>query len=70
MCFSPEMDLVAGFAITAVGVDTLRHADRREQVPLATLPLVFGIHQLIETLVWWEQQAKVCGELGGAAARV
>lgn len=53
MCFSPEVDLTAGVLVTALGVDTIRHASRRDQLALATLPLLFGLHQLIETVVWW-----------------
>jgi len=59
MCFAPEADLVAGVVVTAIGLDTLRRATRPELVPLAALPLVFGVHQLIETLVWWHQRGEV-----------
>lgn len=70
MCFSPEMDLVAGLTISAVGIDTLRRISTPRQLPLASLPLLFGVHQLVETLVWWELQGQVCREAGGIAARV
>lgn len=70
MCFSPEMDLVAGVVISGVGVDTLRRVRDPKHLPLASLPLVFGVHQLVETLVWWELQGQVCREAGGIAARV
>jgi hypothetical protein len=34
------------------------------------LPLLFGVHQLVETVVWWEQQDRVCHTAGGIAARI
>ncbi|WP_183093495.1 DUF6629 family protein [Nocardioides stalactiti] len=70
MCFSPEMDLAAGVVITAVGIDTLRNVRTRDQVALASLPLVFGVHQLIETLVWWNLQGHVSDQVGDPAAWV
>ncbi len=53
VCFSPEADLIAGIVITAIGVDTLRSVEHPAERPLALLPLIFGAHQLIETVVWW-----------------
>lgn len=52
MCFSAEMDVVAGVVIGSVGVDALRHARRPKDLPLASLPLAFGAHQLTEAFVW------------------
>lgn len=69
MCFSPEMDLAAGVVITAVGVDALRHTRTKSQIALASLPVVFGVHQLVETFVWWELRDQVCHRAGGIAAR-
>lgn len=68
MCFAPEMDLAAGIVITAVGIDTLRHVRTREQIAMASLPVVFGIHQLVETLVWWNLQGHVSDSIGDLAA--
>lgn len=67
MCFSPEMDAAAGILITGLGVDALRRVRKREQVPLALLPVVFGVHQLIETFVWLNLQGHVGVGLGNAA---
>ncbi|CAB4880379.1 unannotated protein [freshwater metagenome] len=53
MCFSPQADLVAGLVTGAVGIDTLRHVRRSIDIPLAALPMVFAVHELIETFVWW-----------------
>jgi hypothetical protein len=68
MCFSPEADLVAGVVVTAIGIDALRHVPRRELVPLAALPVVLGVHQLVETLVWWNLRGNVSDCVGRPAA--
>lgn len=52
MCFSAEADLVAGLVISGIGVDTVRHVRRASERPLAALPVVFGVHQLIEAGLW------------------
>lgn len=68
MCFSAEMDLAAGAVITAVGIDTLRNVRTRDQVAMAALPLVLGVHQLVETLVWWNLEGHVSDTIGDPAA--
>lgn len=59
MCFAPEADAVAGVIIVAVGVDALRHVRSPKQIPLAALPLLFGLHQMTEAVVWWGLQGHV-----------
>lgn len=51
MCWSAEADLVAGAAVTAVGVACLARTRRARDVPLAALPLLLGAHQLTEAAV-------------------
>lgn len=68
MCFSAEMDLAAGAVITAVGIDTLRNVRTRDQLAMAALPLVLGVHQLVETLVWWNLEGHVPDAVGDPAA--
>lgn len=54
MCFSPQGDLVAGVVVTAIGVDACLHVrDRRDKVLLASLPILLGLHQVDESLVWF-----------------
>ena len=53
MCFSAEADLVAGIVVGAIGVDGMRHVRQRPERALAVLPVVLGVHQLIEAFVWW-----------------
>ncbi|MEW2526462.1 DUF6629 family protein [Streptomyces sp. NPDC047071] len=53
MCWSATADLVAGTGITAVGAATVARAVRRPRdLPLAALPVLLGVHQLIEAAVW------------------
>jgi hypothetical protein len=59
MCFAPEADAVVGGIILAVGVDALRHVGSPKQIPLAALPLLFGLHQVTEAFVWWGLQGHV-----------
>jgi hypothetical protein len=53
VCFSAEADLVAAAVVGAIGIDAMHHVRRRSQLPLASLPLVFAVHQFIEVFVWW-----------------
>ncbi|MCB5165447.1 hypothetical protein LG634_11465 [Streptomyces bambusae] len=55
MCWSATADLVAGSVITAAGgycvVRTVR-ARRLRELPVAGLPVLLGVHQLVEAAVW------------------
>ncbi|MGW1766433.1 DUF6629 family protein [Streptomyces sp. NPDC002073] len=55
MCWSATADLVAGAAVTAVGVVCVARvvrAGRLRELPLAALPLLLGVHQIVEAAVW------------------
>jgi hypothetical protein len=67
LCFSPEADLAVGVAVVAIGVDALRHVRAPRQIPLASVPLVLGLHQITETFVWWGLQDRVAHSLEQAA---
>src|SRR4051812_28483700 len=67
MCFAPQADLVVGGIVTVVGVDALRHAREPREIPLAALPLLFGVHQLTEVFVWWGLQDRVAQSVEQAA---
>lgn len=67
MCFSAEMDVAAGVVIGSVGVDALRHVRRPKDLPLASLPLAFGAHQLTEAFVWLGLKGEVAASTGRAA---
>jgi hypothetical protein len=67
MCFSPEMDIAAGVVVGSVGLAALRHVDRPQDLPLASLPVLFGAHQLTEAFVWWGLRDEVSASTGHAA---
>ena len=67
MCFSPQADFVAGAALAGVGVDTLRRVRTRRELIVGALPLLFGIHQLVEGFVWLGLRDQVSRGLGDAA---
>lgn len=69
MCFSAEADLVAAAVVGAIGVDALRHARTRAEVPVAAIPAVLAVHQLLEAAVWYGLQGDV-GDLVLRAARL
>ncbi|MFE9258282.1 DUF6629 family protein [Streptomyces sp. NPDC006879] len=52
MCGSASADLVAGVAISGVGVACVAGVRRLRELPLAALPLLLGVHQVIEAAVW------------------
>lgn len=70
MCFSASMDLTAGMLVTGLGVDALSHVTKREQKPLAALPLLFGVHQIVETVVWWRIDGQASAEASAVAVFV
>ncbi len=59
MCFSPQADLLAGVVVGAVGLEGLRHVRRPSEMWLASLPVVLGVHQLVEAVVWLGLQGRV-----------
>lgn len=52
MCFSATASFVAGSALSAVGATTIRMTSRRADIPFAMIPLLFGLHQLTEGMIW------------------
>jgi hypothetical protein len=65
MCFSPQADLVGGLVIGAIGVSVARNVHRRrDHLAFAALPLLFAVHQLTETFVWWGLQGHVPSRVG------
>lgn len=68
MCFSAEADLIAGLAITGIGLKTQSLVSNPAQRPIAALPVVFGVHQLIEAVVWLDLDNHATSELVGTVA--
>lgn len=52
MCFSATASFVAGAALTAAGVATLRMTSRKVEIAFAMVPLLFGVQQVIEGFIW------------------
>lgn len=52
MCFSATASFIAGGALTATGLVTVSKAKKRKELPLASIPLLFGIQQLTDGVVW------------------
>ncbi|MEW5917697.1 MAG: DUF6629 family protein, partial [Gemmatimonadota bacterium] len=52
MCFSASASFIAGTALSAVGVAALRNTRMRNERPFAMIPLLFGIQQLTEGVIW------------------
>lgn len=45
--------MAAAVVVGVAAVDAWRHVDRPSRRPLAALPAVLAVHQLIEAFVWW-----------------
>ncbi len=68
MCFSAQADIVGGTLITAIGVDACCHIrGRGDHFLIATLPLLLGVHQLVEAFVWWGVEGHVSNTVGRVA---
>lgn len=54
MCFGPVASFTSGAILTAAGTVTLKTASSRSKkaLLLAAFPLIFGIQQIIEGIVW------------------
>ena len=52
MCFSATASFVAGGTLAATGALTLSKAETKKELPLASIPLLFGVQQTIEGIVW------------------
>jgi hypothetical protein len=67
MCFSAEADFVGGAIVSVIGVATLRETRDKHEIPLAALPIAFGLHQVIEGVVWLHQKGHVPASTGQLA---
>jgi hypothetical protein len=70
MCFSATASFIAGASLSAVGVVTIKAADDKTQVPFAAIPLLFGIQQITEGLIWLSLGSKAVGFGNGIATFV
>jgi hypothetical protein len=68
VCFSAQADIVGGTLVAAIGVDAYRHLrGRSSHFLLATLPVLLGVHQLVEAFVWWGVDGHVPQAVGRVA---
>lgn len=52
MCFSASASFIAGASLSAIGVATVNKVEARSELPFAMIPLLFGIQQLTEGVIW------------------
>jgi len=52
MCFSATASFVAGTSLSVIGVATLKTVKRKSEIPFAMIPLLFGVQQLTEGVIW------------------
>ena len=52
MCFSATASFVAGTTLSTIGVATITKVKQRSELPFALIPLLFGIQQFIEGIIW------------------
>jgi hypothetical protein len=65
VCFSPQADLAGGLLIGAIGIDVIRHVDKRSEYrALAALPMLLAGHQIVEAFVWWGLQGRFSAQVG------
>jgi hypothetical protein len=52
MCFSATASFIAGVSLSVLGVATVKKAERKAEIPFAMIPLLFGVQQIIEGMLW------------------
>ena len=52
MCFSAAASFTAGASLSLLGVASIQKAESPHQYSIAAVPLVFGVQQIVEGIVW------------------
>ena len=52
MCFSTSASFIAGGILSGVGIVTLKKTEEKAEIFFASIPLLFGIQQIIEGVIW------------------
>jgi len=52
MCFSATASFTAGAVLTVIGIATLKKAHHKSQFLFACIPLIFGVQQFAEGVLW------------------
>lgn len=63
MCFSAVASFTSGIALSAVGTAALIRNKDRGSIPLASIPLLFGIQQIFEGFVWTSAANSQCHQI-------
>jgi len=52
MCFSPTASFISGTGLCVIGIATLKQTKAPAEIPFALIPMLFGIQQLTEGVIW------------------
>ena len=52
MCFSAEASFAGGVIISAIGIATVTKVHKPSQIVFASIPLFFGVQQMVEGTLW------------------
>jgi hypothetical protein len=52
MCFSAEASFIVGGALLIVGAATIKKVRHKKDMPIAFIPLIFAVQQIIEGFLW------------------
>src|SRR5579871_3876926 len=52
MCFSATASFIAGGTLSTIGGATVKQVKKKSEFPFAAIPLLFGIQQIIEGILW------------------
>ena len=52
MCFSAEASFAGRIIISAIGVATVTKVHKSSQIVFASIPLFFGVQQMVEGTLW------------------
>lgn len=52
MCFSAEASFAGGIIISAIGIATVKKVHNPSQLVFASIPLFFGVQQIVEGSLW------------------
>jgi hypothetical protein len=68
ICFSANASFTAGIALLAIGAVTLSRARSRQELPFASVPMIFGVQQLVAGSLWLGLPAQTATTHGLAIA--
>lgn len=63
MCFSATASFLSGTALSSMGTAALIRNKEKRNIPLASIPLFFGIQQIFEGFVWTTAAGSQCQQV-------